>query len=200
MPEDFSNGYEAVAEEFIAIRSNYGREIVRKWAKALPQGASVIDIGAGSGEPLTSALIKAGLNVSAIDASPKMVAAFKQNFPDINVVCEPAEQSSFFNQNFDAALAIGLIFLLPEQGQIDVIRKIGSALNLGGKLLFTAPKPFCQWDDLLTGKRSLSLGADKYRKILVEASLKPINKYTDKGGAIYYEAEKLRTLPVRKRT
>lgn len=200
MPEDFSNGYEAVAEEFIAIRSNYGREIVRKWAASLPLGASVIDIGAGSGKPLTDVLIQAKLNVSALDASPKMVAAFKRNFPEIRVACESVERSLFFNRQFDAALAVGLIFLLPEQGQIDVIRKIGSALNLGGKLLFTAPKQFGQWDDLLTGKRSLSLGADKYREILVEASLKPINEYTDKGGAIYYEAEKLRTLPVRKRT
>ena len=37
----------------------------------------VLDVGAGSGEPLTAELIKAGFDVSAIDASPKMVAAFR---------------------------------------------------------------------------------------------------------------------------
>lgn len=190
MPKDYSNGYEAVAEDFIAIRSNYGREIVQKWAASLPKGALVIDIGVGSGKPLTSVLIEQGLDVSAIDASPKMVAAFKQNFPDINIICEPAEQSLFFNQKFEAALAVGLIFLLPEPSQIELIRRIAAALKIGGRLLFTAPRQSCQWNDLLTQKQSLSLGGDRYRDILINQGLEPINEYVDQGGAVYFESEK----------
>ena len=191
MPEDFSNGYEAIADEFIAVRSTSGRALVLKWAASLPRNASVIDIGAGSGEPITRALVEAGLTVSAIDASPKMVAAFKQTFPGVEIACESAERSQFFNRTFDAALAVGLIFLLPETSQCELIRNIADALNPGGKLLFTASRQSCQWNDILTDQLSLSLGADKYRQILASASLNLIDEYVDEGGAVYYEAQKV---------
>lgn len=93
MSEDPSNGYDAIAEEFMAVRSENGRAIVQKWAASLPRNGAVVDVGAGSGEPLTAILIDAGLKVSAIDASATMVAAFRQCFPGVEIVCEPAEHS-----------------------------------------------------------------------------------------------------------
>ncbi len=191
MSADFSNGYEAIAGEFIAVRSTSGRVIVQKWVAALPRGASVVDIGAGYGEPLTSVLVEAGLTVCAIDASPKMVAAFKQHFPGVEVACEPAEHSQFFNRTFDAALAIGLIFLLPEASQRELIRRAADALNPGGRLLFSAPHQSCMWNDILTDQPSLSLGADEYRQILTSAALNSIDEYVDEGGTYYYEAQKV---------
>ncbi|WP_306127205.1 class I SAM-dependent methyltransferase, partial [Roseitalea sp. MMSF_3516] len=95
MIDDTSNGYEAVADTFVAARSGSttGLAIIRQWAASLPAGGTVIDIGCGSGEPVTVALIDAGLTVSALDASPALVAAFRQRFPDVEVACEPAERS-----------------------------------------------------------------------------------------------------------
>ena len=193
MSEDASNGYEAVAEEFMAVRSASGRAVVRKWAASLPRGCSVVDIGAGHGEPLTSALIDEGLAVFAIDASPKMVAAFRRRFPGVEVACEPAERSRFFDRTFDAALAIGLIFLLPAHGQRELIRRIGGALESGGRLLFSAPRQVGTWNDILTGQPSWSLGAEEYGRILVESGFRLINEHdehVDQGGTHYYEAQK----------
>lgn len=190
MPEDASNGYEAVADEFMAVRSTSGLAVVQMWAASLPRGGSVVDVGAGFGEPLTSALIDEGLAVSAIDASPKLVAAFRRRFPGVEVACEPAERSRFFDRTFDAALAIGLIFLLPADSQRELIRRIVGVLKPRGKLLFSAPRQVCTWNDVLTGQPSLSLGAGEYRRILGSSGLHLIKEHVDEGETHYYEAQK----------
>lgn len=77
MTHDASNGWEAVAQEFMAARSTIGLGTVRAWARTLPAGGSILDLGAGSGVPLAAALIEDGFAVSAIDASPSLVAAFR---------------------------------------------------------------------------------------------------------------------------
>ncbi len=167
--------------------------MVRKWAASLPRGCSVVDVGAGHGEPLTSVLIEDGFAVSAIDASPKMAAAFRRRFPGVEVACEPAERSLFFNRTFDAALAIGLIFLLPGDSQHELIRRISGALKPGGSLLFSAPWQVGTWKDLLTGQPSWSLGAEAYRRLLGACGFRLIAEHdedAEHGGAHYYEAQK----------
>lgn len=190
MPEDASNGYERVADEFMAVRSTSGLAVVQNWAASLPCGGSVVDVGAGFGEPLTAALIDEGLDVSAIDASPKLVAAFRRRFPGVDVACEPAERSRFFDRTFDAALAIGLIFLLPADSQRELIRRMADALKPRGKLLFSAPRQVCSWNDILTGQLSSSLGTEEYRRNLARSGLHLIKEYVDEGETHYYEAQK----------
>ena len=90
---DPTNGYEGIAAEFLAGRgrapsTGVGAKAVREWARTLPNGASVIDLGCGSGLPITRELVSQNLNVYAMDASPSMVNAFRHNFPKIPVACE----------------------------------------------------------------------------------------------------------------
>jgi SAM-dependent methyltransferase len=190
LPEDTSNGWEAVAEEFMRLRSPTGLATIRNWAASLPRGGSVLDVGAGSGEPLTAALIEEGFDVSAVDASPTMVAAFQRRFPGVEVACEPAETSHFFDRTFDGALAIGLVFLLPVDSQSELIRRMAAALKPGGRWLFSAPSQVCAWDDLLTGRPSSSLGADEYRRIVASSGLQLVGEHVDEGENHYYEARK----------
>ncbi|WP_349363843.1 MAG: class I SAM-dependent methyltransferase [Roseitalea porphyridii] len=192
MIDDTSNGYEAVADAFVAARSGSttGLAIIRQWAASLPAGGTVIDIGCGSGEPVTAALLDAGLTVSALDASPALVEAFRRRFPDVEVACEPAERSRFFGRRFDGAVAVGLMFLLPEHAQRTLIGNVAGALKPGGRFLFTAPRQVCAWDDVLTGRRSASLGAEEYVRILDEAGLHLVAEHVDEGENHYFEARK----------
>lgn len=192
MTVDESNGWDAVAEAYMSARSTIGLATVRQWAASLPAGGSILDIGAGSGEPLAAALIDEGFVISAIDASSAMVAAFQRRCPDVEVVCEPVERSRLFDRAFDGALAIGLVFLLPEDSQRDLIPRMAAALKPGGRLLFSAPREACVWDDLLTGQPSSSLGADEYRRILAGAGLHLVSEHVDEGENHYYEAYKHR--------
>src|SRR5687768_18317277 len=114
---DQSNGYERVAAEFLAGRGRapataVGAREVRDWARTLPPGAAVIDLGCGPGLPITKVLVSEGLNVYGIDASPSFVEAFPHNLPGIPLACESVQDSLFFNRMFEGVVASGLIFLL----------------------------------------------------------------------------------------
>lgn len=188
---DSSNGYDDESEGFIAGRSpTIGASIVRAWAQSLPAGTKVLEIGCGDGNPITRTLIHEGMNVHAVDASPKMVSAFRKNFPGTPVICEAAEQLHDLDQRFDAAIAWGLMFLLTPETQKTVIHNIGKALNDGGRFLFTSPKQAVIWIDIRTGRKSVSLGASKYASLLSAEGLSLIAEYDDEGSNHYFEAEK----------
>jgi SAM-dependent methyltransferase len=188
---DLSNGYDDQAEIFIASRSpTTGVSTVRFWAQSFPAKTKVLEIGCGNGIPITKTLIQEGLDVYAVDASPKLVSAFRNNFPNTHVIFEAAERLHFIDQRFGAALAWGLMFLLTAEPQKIVIQNIGNVLNRGGRFLFTSPREAVTWIDIRTGRKSVSLGAFEYQSLLSSASLSLIAEYDDEGSNHYFEAEK----------
>lgn len=190
---DRSEGWDAVAEEFLSVRSGAGALLVREWArKNLPKACSVIDIGCGSGVPITQVLIEEGFDVRALDASPALLAVFRRRFPDVPSACEAAQDSAFFNRTFDGAVSVGLLFLLSEEDQQKTIRRIAKALKPGGRLLFSAPRERCEWLDMLTGRPSRSLGEEAYSALLQDSGLRLVGCCADEGENNYYDAEPLR--------
>ncbi len=175
---DRSNGYEAVSPEFLARRGRasdrstaIGVREVRNWARTLPGGSNVIDLGCGPGFPITVVLIEEGLNVFGVDAAPSFVAAFQRNLPGTPILCEAIQESRFFDRTFDAVLAIGLIFFLEAEDQYRLIQRFADLLVPGGRLLFTATARPAVWNDVMTGLESVSLGGEQYRKLLGAAGL-----------------------------
>lgn len=188
---DLSNGYDDESESFIANRSaTIGVSVVCTWVRSLPAGTRILELGCGDGIPITQTLLREGLNVYAVDASPKMVSAFRKNFLDTPVRCEAAEQLSITVQKFDAALAWGLMFLLTPETQRMVIQNISTILNCGGKFLFTSPREAVTWTDVRTGRKSVSLGSSKYQFLLSSVGMSLIAEYDDEGSNHYYEAKK----------
>lgn len=111
---DRFSGYEAVSQEFLARRGSgssrsiaIGVKEVRNWARTLPHGSSVIDLGCGPGFPITAVLVEEGLPVLGVDAAPSFVAAFEHNLPGTPIICEAIQESRFFSRAFDAVLALG---------------------------------------------------------------------------------------------
>lgn len=49
----------------------------------LPAGASVLDIGCGSGQPIARYLVEQGCSVSGVDTSPELIALCAEAFPDL---------------------------------------------------------------------------------------------------------------------
>lgn len=194
--DDGSNGYEAVANTYIAGRGSgagqsIGAAVVRVWADTFPPGAQVLDLGSGPGEPSTRILQEAGLRPYAIDASPTMVAAFRELFPSVPIERSTVEASAFFHRTFDGILAWGLLFLLDPAAQALVIEKVARTLEPKGRFLFTAPLQPLAWLDGMTGLPSQSLGEHGYERLLGDAGLKWVASAEDEGGNHYYFAEKV---------
>ena len=188
---DRSNGYEKVSAEFLAHRSTrVGVNAVRKWARLLPRGGTVIDLGCGPGRPITEVLVAEGLNVFGVDAAPSFVEAFRRNLPNTPVICETVQDSRFFDRTFDAVLAWGLMFLLGAEDQHRLIRRIADILMPGGHLLFTSPAEPLVWNDAMTGLESRSLGAKEYRRQLLGVGVSISNEFEDEGENHYFDAFK----------
>jgi SAM-dependent methyltransferase len=187
---DESNGYDSIAEIYIKGRgravNGVGSSTARAWAQTLSIGSEVLDLGCGTGIPVTKILLEAGLKAYAVDASPKMVADFKQNFPDVPVACESVERSSFFNRTFDGIISVGMMFLLSEKIQRALIPKMAAALNPGGKLIFTSPLDKIEWKDAMTEQLSRSLGAGQYRRLMLASGLSIGEEFDDEGGNHYF--------------
>lgn len=190
-PNDKSNGYEEVADAFIAQRNPaIGVATVRQWSEVFPRSSSVLDLGCGHGVPISQALIHQGFSVYGVDASPKLIGAFRQRFPSASGECGAVEDSGFFGRAFDGVIAWGLIFLLPADIQAALIGKVAKALKPGGKFLFTAPEKAVTWQDSLTGRESNSLGAEEYRRILLSEGFVLGGGGSDEGDNHYYLASK----------
>ncbi|HEX5437791.1 MAG TPA: class I SAM-dependent methyltransferase [Gemmatimonadaceae bacterium] len=194
---DASNGYEAIAAEFLARRGAFntrntavGVSTVRAWATTVQSGGAVLDLGCGPGDPITRVLVDAGLAVYGVDASPRMVAEFRARFPGIPVECNSVERSAFFGREFAGVIAWGLLFLLQPDIQAQLIGKVAHVLARGGRLLFTAPCQACDWRDSMTGLPSESLGAEAYRRLLETAGLVLLDETDDEGENHYYMARK----------
>jgi SAM-dependent methyltransferase len=192
---DRSSGYEGVSAEFLARRGSgrstgVGVNAVRQWARTLPRGAAVIDLGCGPGFPITEVLVAEGLTVFGVDAAPSFVQAFRRNLPDTPVVCEPVQESRFFDRTFDAVLAWGLMFLLSPEDQQRLIQRIAGILAPAGRLLFTSPAEPLVWNDAMTGLESSSPGAEEYRRQLAAVGLFVSSEYEDEGQNHYFDAFK----------
>jgi cyclopropane fatty-acyl-phospholipid synthase-like methyltransferase len=163
---------------------------VADWSQTLPRRATILDLGCGTGIPISQALIEYGFHVYGVDASPTIVTAFRARFPSVPVQCAAVEDSDFFGRTFDAVVAWGLFFLLDAESQRSLIKKIAGVLRSSGRLLFTAPSQRCSWRDAMTGRPSMSLGYEEYRKVLEVDGLSLVGTRRDAGENHYYLALK----------
>jgi 2-polyprenyl-3-methyl-5-hydroxy-6-metoxy-1,4-benzoquinol methylase len=187
IPQDKSNGYEEAAENFISARNpRIGGATVREWSHTVAPGSAILDLGCGHGVPISQVLTEEGFAVYGVDASAKLIKVFRDRFPGAHSDCSAVEDSEFFGRKFDGVVASGLMFLLTPDVQSTVIRKVARALNPSGKFLFTSPKEAVRWRDSLTGRESVSLGAEKYGLILRTEGLLLVGEQSDEGDNHYY--------------
>src|SRR5215469_7089193 len=162
------------------------------WSRTLPSGATVLDLGCGTGVPISQALIERGFHVYGVDASHTMLAAFRARFPDVRIECAAVEESHFFGRTFDGVVAWGLFFLLGAEVQRRLFAKVAAVLPSGGRFLFTAPLESGSWADMMAGRTSISLGYEAYRNALHAEGMPLVGTHLDNAGNHYYFAQKER--------
>lgn len=101
------------------------------------KGASVLDIGCGTGMPIMSYLLGQGMNVTGVDASRSMLEIAKENLPSADLIQADMRELSL-NRKFDAIIAWHSFFHLPFEDQPAMFNIFRDHLNNNGILLFTS--------------------------------------------------------------
>jgi 2-polyprenyl-3-methyl-5-hydroxy-6-metoxy-1,4-benzoquinol methylase len=175
---------------YIQIRNTrIGLSTVLEWSQSLVPGSSILELGCGNGV-ISQVLVDAGFTLYGVDASPKMIRAFRERLPAVPAECAAVEDSTLFDRTFDGIIAWGLMFLLPVDTQKLVITKVAKALKPGGQFLFTSPRDAISWKDAMTGRESRSLETEAYRELLEAQGLTLSVDRSDEGDNHYYIASK----------
>jgi 2-polyprenyl-3-methyl-5-hydroxy-6-metoxy-1,4-benzoquinol methylase len=186
--------YDRIFDWYVADRerSTIGVPEAESLAGSLFPGANVLDLGCGFGRPITEALSRHSVSIYGLDSSPKMIAAFRRNFPSARSECARAQESPFFQTTFDAVVSWGMIFHLAHADQELVIDKVGAALNPGGQFLFTSGDETGHRDGVMNGVdfRYFSFSADKYKALLRRSGMELTDEHVDRGQNYYYLARK----------
>lgn len=136
LPEHWLLGEEGI---YTILHQAYVRRAVELVANA---GASnVLEVGCGDGWNAAQ-LVKAGMNVTGVDLSPRGIAFAKIFVPGARFLCKDIRDATAkqeLPEPFDAALMIEVIEHIPPEDCVSVLKAVGGFLKPGGILLITTP-------------------------------------------------------------
>lgn len=135
------DSYNAVAETWNDVRNKMPiNKCIEDFALLLKDGASVLDIGCGTGYPIDCFLVSRGFFVTGIDISENMLIKAKER----NLSSATFESADFLTfeteKKFDAVIAFDSLWHIARAEQEGIFKKLSSLLNGGGYLLFTYGK------------------------------------------------------------
>lgn len=132
-------GYDRVAHEYARLEDAAGwprMRWLRKLLDRLQPGASVLDLGCGSGEPADVEIAKAHL-VTGVDISETQIALARRNVPAGTFLHGDAGSVEFGAGSFDAAVSFYTLEHIPRAEHAALLGRIAKWLRPGGLLLIS---------------------------------------------------------------
>ena len=131
--------YERYAAAFDRDRGN--RLVERAWferfRQVMPDGADVLDLGCGSGEPVARYLIEAGHRVTGVDSSPTLIDLCRSRFPDQTWIAGDMRKISL-TRHFGGIVAWNSFFHLTPDDQRAMFTVFRDHAEPGAALMFTS--------------------------------------------------------------
>jgi len=129
--------YDKIAEQWTTVRKDMQvSKLVIDFAKQIKPNGSILDIGCGSGLPITKYLCDKGFAVTGIDYSDKMIEIAKKSSIPANFIL-----SDFFDftisEKFDGIIAWDSLWHIAKSKQESIYPKISNLLKPNGLFLFT---------------------------------------------------------------
>lgn len=131
--------YEENAAAWDALR---GRELKeRRWigefTALLPAGASILDLGCGSGEPVARHLVDSGYRLTGVDSSPSLIAMCRERFPGHEWLVGDMRALDL-KRRFDGILAWYSFFHLHFDDQRAMFPRFAGHAKPGAALIFSS--------------------------------------------------------------
>ena len=174
-PNEIGKRYDKIANHFECKRSlTTGLDYIDRFFSLLSSKSknyTVLDIGCGTGIPLTKYLISNGAEVTGLDISIEMLKKAKKKMPNGNFI--RADITKFeINTKYDGILAWDSLFHIPIKNQEKTIKKIIGLLKKKGIFIFTTGEEYGELVSEMFGQQFYysSLSNSKYEDILLESN------------------------------
>ena len=148
---DHQAKYDLIAEDWIKHRSVLPKKDALLFSELmglLPEQATILDLGCGSGTPIAATLYHKGHTVIGVDRSEKLLHQARQQLPNATFIQSDLESlhiRSLFNDNQEKALknvraviCWDALFHLPRHHQAELLKEIASTISSGVHLLITS--------------------------------------------------------------
>jgi SAM-dependent methyltransferase len=122
-------------------RNLFERGWLDRFTALLPPGASVLDIGCGSGEPIARYLIDLQFRVSGVDSAPAMIDLCRSRFPSSTWLVADMRELAL-GRRFDGLIAWDSFFHLRPEDQRAMFPIFGAHATPNGALMFTSGPSF----------------------------------------------------------
>ena len=136
----FEDYYTALEADRFSSAFTYGRSkldrMIDDLFASLPPGASVLDIGCGTGEHLKRAQ-RHGLIATGVEPAPAMLAVARRNVPGARIESGVATQLPFSNEEFDAIIQVEVLRYLHRNDIRQALCEARRVLRPGGILFVT---------------------------------------------------------------
>lgn len=131
--------YEHIVDWMDAARTKtlMEAEYLNLIVNAIPAGASILDLGCGTGEPIAQFFIERGFKLTGIDGSKKMITLCKKRFPNAEWLVADMRDLNLQRQ-FDVILAWHSFFHLDQGSQRMMFQLFAAHIKPKGILAFTS--------------------------------------------------------------
>lgn len=116
-----------------------GENAADQLAEVLKPGSRVVDFGCGDGR-VTNALRRRGFDVTAVDASPKMLAALAEADPDMpQLQSDGSDLYARLGRKVDAVVCLSVLIHHSRASALAILDGLVEAVRKGGLLILDWP-------------------------------------------------------------
>lgn len=125
------------AQSLLQPASLFEKPWLDRFLGLLPPGGSILDLGCGSGLPISAYLIHRKFAVTGLDSSPSMIALCRERFPQCEWLVEDMRTLAL-DRHFDGVLAWDSLFHLNYDDQRTMFSVFAGHAQPRGTLMFTS--------------------------------------------------------------
>ena len=131
--------YDRIAAQWSSARAAFfGREraYLDLLLEVVPEGATVLDLGCGTGRPMAEYVVAKGRRILGVDQSEAMLAIARARLPAERWVQARIEDYAC-DEAYGAAIAWDSLFHIPRDEHEPILAKVVRGLASGGRLMLT---------------------------------------------------------------
>ena len=171
------HGYDWCSERHAEARGLEPPESLGLLTERVPDGARVLDLGCGGGEPIAKSLADR-FTVTGVDFSTEQIRRARERVPAATFRC--CDVMDYIPEHiFDAVTAYYFLFHLPRADQFELIRRLGTWVKHGGLVLATTAEsdeaPYTEEDFFGVTMYWTNWSRSKYEEVFQNAGFRMIS-------------------------